>query len=192
MTNSKLVVAGKPKIGGAIFRAPSGTTLPTNESAALAAAYKEQGYASEDGLKRSISKAYETIRAWGGDAIKKSRTELTITLDFTLVEAANGEVAKTQWGESAVTITAATSGAGTKIVVTYKGEDLPESVWVFDLKDGDHVRRIVCPRGQNTTEDFEQTFGDSEVIAYPVQVTLYPDATGVYFYEYSDDGIKTT
>jgi hypothetical protein len=191
MTNSKYVVAGKPKIGGAIFRGPLTATLPTSETTTLNAALLEQGYASDDGLKRSIEKAYETIRAWGGDVAKQTRTELTITIEFTLIEAANGNVAKTIWGDTAVAITPATASAGTKIVVTYKGEDVDNSAWVIDMKDGGHVRRIVMPNAQITTEKFEQTFGDSDVIAYPVTLTLYQDSSNNYFYEYSDDGIKT-
>lgn len=191
MTNSKNVVAGRPKPNGAIFRAPLTTALPTSESTALTGAFIGQGYAAEDGLERAINKAYETIRAWGGDEVKRSRTEIGVQLTFTLIEAANGEVAKTIWGEDAVTITPATSSEGTKIAVAYAGEDVDESVWVFDLKDGRHLRRIVVPRGQVTTEDFTQTFSDSEVIAYPVTLTLFKDENGNYFYEYSDDGVTT-
>lgn len=191
MTDSRKVVAGKPKPNGAIFRAPLGTALPASEVVALNAAFLEQGYAHEDGLERAISKAYETIRAWGGDEVKRTRTEIGVTLTFTLIEAANGAVATTIWGASAVTVTPATGSAGTKIAVAYAGEELPESAWVFDLKDGNHVRRIVIPRGQVTTEDFTQTFADAEVIAYPVTLTLFKDASGNFFYEYADDGVTT-
>jgi len=191
VTNSKNVVAGRPKPNGAIFRAPLGTALPTDETVALNAAFIAQGYAAEDGLERAINKAYETVRAWGGDEVKRSRTEIGVQLTFTLIEAASGEVAKTIWGDEAVTITPATSSAGTKIAVAYAGEDVEESEWAFDLKDGNHVRRIVIPRGQVTTEDFTQTFSDSEVIAYPVTLTVFKDENGNYFYEYSDDGVKT-
>lgn len=190
MTNSKNVVAGRPKPNGAIFRAPLGTALPTDEATALNAAFIGQGYAAEDGLERAINKAYETVRAWGGDEVKRSRTEIGVQLTFTLIEAANGDVAKTIWGDAAVTITPATSSTGTKIAVAYAGEDVDESEWVFDLKDGNHVRRIVIPRGQVTTEDFTQTFSDSEVIAYPVTLTVFKDENGKYFYEYSNDGVK--
>ncbi len=189
MTSSKYVVSGKPKVGGAIFRAPTTTAMPVDETTSLPAAWLEQGYASDDGLKRSIEKAYETIRAWGGDIAAQPRTELTVTLEFTLIEAANGNVAKTIWGDDAVTVTAATTTSGTKIAVVYSGDDLGKSAWVVDLEDGGHVRRIVIPDAQVSTEKFEQTFGDSEVIAYPVTLTLYKDANGTYFYEYSNDGI---
>lgn len=191
MTNARNVVAGRPKPNGAIFRAPLGTALPTDETTELNVAFIGQGYAHEDGLERAISKAYETIRAWGGDEVKRSRTELTVQFTFTLIEAANGEVAKTIFGEDAVTVTPATSSEGTKIAVAYAGEDPEDSSWVFDLKDGNHVRRIVAPVAQVVTEDFTQTFSDADVIGYPVTLSLRADESGNYFYEYSDDGVTS-
>ena len=48
--NSANVTAGKPKITGAVYRAPLGTTLPTDATTDLAEAFKNMGYGSEDGL----------------------------------------------------------------------------------------------------------------------------------------------
>ena len=45
--NANNVTAGKPKIGGAVYRAPKGTTLPTDATSALAAEFKCLGYCSE-------------------------------------------------------------------------------------------------------------------------------------------------
>lgn len=189
--NSRNVAVGAPKIGGAIFRAPLATALPTDEKTSLGVGFIPQGYAGADGLQRAISKAYEIIRAWGGDEVHRPRTELSITMSFTLIESYNGEVAKTIWGNDAITVTAASPTAGAKIALAYKGKELPKSSWVFDMQDGDKLRRIVLPEAQMVTESLEQTFGDSEVVAYPVELTLRADATGVFFYEYTDDGVKT-
>ena len=39
-TDVTKVTAGEPKVGGALFRAPAGTALPTDAVTALAEAYK--------------------------------------------------------------------------------------------------------------------------------------------------------
>lgn len=188
--NSRLVAVGKPKIGGAIFRAPLPAVVPVDETTELDAKFIPQGYVSAEGLARAIAKAYEQIQAWGGDEVHRPRTEHSVTMTFTLIESHNAEVAKTIWGEESVTVTPATAEHGTRISVAYTGQELPDSAWAFDLADGDKVRRIVVPISQIVTESFDQTFGDSELIAYPVTITLRKDEDGVYFYEYSDDGIK--
>ena len=43
MANAQNVTAAKPKIGGAVSRAPLGSTLPTDAKAALNAAFKSLG-----------------------------------------------------------------------------------------------------------------------------------------------------
>ena len=51
MADVKNVTAAKPKIGGAVYSAPLGTTLPKDATTALDKAFKALGYISEDGLK---------------------------------------------------------------------------------------------------------------------------------------------
>jgi len=51
MSNSAAnVSAGKPKVTGAIFSAPAGSTLPTTAAADLDNAFVSLGYVSEDGV----------------------------------------------------------------------------------------------------------------------------------------------
>ena len=46
MADAKLVTVSKPKVGGAVWRAPLGTTLPTDATAELDKAFKSLGYIS--------------------------------------------------------------------------------------------------------------------------------------------------
>ena len=194
MPATKNVMTGTPKAGttGYLFRGPSGTALPTDEKTALAVAYLDQGFVSEDGVERAISKAYEVIRDMGGNEVLKTRTEHGVSVSFALLETLNGETAKTVYGASAVTVTAATASAGTKVAIAYKGDEVGDnSVWVLETAIGLKIKRYVFPNAQLATEDQTVTLTSKDAATFPVGLTLYPDAAGVYFYEYSDDGVKT-
>lgn len=190
MANDALKVAtGRPNPNGAIFRAPLGTALPTDESTVLNASFKGSGYVSSEGVSRAISRSFTEHNAWGGDMVKKTQGNTGVAINFSLIEDQNAAVLKATYGDDAVTVVAATASAGTKIAVAFDAKELPIEEYVFELKDGDSVTRIVCPRAQNTTEDFTQTYADESMIEYPVQLTLYKDAAGKYFYEYKNDGV---
>lgn len=187
-TEAKIAV-GAPKIGGAIFRAPLGTAVPTDEAATLNAAFVNQGYVSSDGFTRAIEKAYAAINAWGGDEVAKNRTEHSVSASFTLLQTLDSDVLESVWGEDSVTVTAATVSSGEKIAVAYDGSELPKSAWVVDLAYNGRLRRIVFPNAQVTTESFEQTFTDEDVAGFPVELTIYKDSNGHYFYDYTNDGV---
>ncbi len=192
MTNKNLVMAGKPKVGGAIFRAPLGTALPTDATTKLGAEFKELGYISSDGVTRSINKGYETVNAWGGDEVMKSRSEHSVAFSFTLIESLNEESQKAKWGEAQVSATEATSGHGKQLTVAYDGADTPPAVWVIDMEDQGKLHRIVFPNALDTTEGFEQTFSDEDVVGLPFEMTAFKDAkSGKFFFDYTDDGAKS-
>ena len=50
MANAKNVTAAKPKVGGAVHRAPLGTPLPTDAKSELDKTFESLGYISSDGL----------------------------------------------------------------------------------------------------------------------------------------------
>ena len=92
MSDATKVTVGKPKTGGAIFRAPLGSTLPTDAKAELDAAFKALGYVSEDGLTNSNTPESDSIKAWGGDTVATYQSSKEDTYAFTMIESLNIEV----------------------------------------------------------------------------------------------------
>lgn len=181
MANTKNNVSvGKPAIAGSVFRAPSGTTAPTDATTALGSTFAAQGYVSEDGVVNSNTASTETIKAWGGDIVLTPVTEKPDTFAFTLIESLNTEVLKTAYGDDNVS-----GSLSTGISVQSNVNELPVGVWVIDqvLNGGTVLKRIVIPLGQ-VTEVGDVTYKDDTAIGYPLTVTAYPDTNGNTHYEY--------
>lgn len=178
--NAANVSTGKPKVGGSIFKAPLGTTLPTDATTALNNAFKNVGYISEDGVKNGRETNYEPIKAWGGDVVLNSMTESSDKFSFTMIETRNAEVLKTVFGEDNVTVDS-TTGA---ISVSVKAQDGEAYAWVIEmLLAGGIPKRIVIPNGQ-VTEAEEINYKDDEAVGYGVTVSAIPDSSGNTHYEY--------
>lgn len=177
--NKDYVSTGKPKVGGAVFRAPKGTTLPTDATTSLSSAFVCLGYCSEDGLKNNGSRSSDKVKAWGGDVVLNPQTEKTDEYKFTLIESTNVEVLKAVKGDDNVTGTLADG-----IIVTENAAELPESVWVFEtIHSGNVLKRQVIPFGKITTVD-EVTYDDKSAIGYGVTLSALPDMSGNTHYEY--------
>ena len=172
------VSTGKPKIAGAVFVAPKGTTLPTDATTNLSSAFVCLGYVSEDGLTNNNEMDVSAIKAWGGAIVYRSLTELDDNFALTLIESENEDVLKAVYGDSNVTTSNGT------IKVDVKAEDPQESVWVFDLAlRGSRAKRIVIPDGAITSRE-AITYNDSDAIGYGITVSAYPDSNGKTHIEY--------
>lgn len=173
------VTAGKPKVGGAVFRAVAGTTPPTDATTSLASAFKDLGYCSEDGLVNSNSPSVTDIKAWGGDTVLTIQEEKPDTFKVTLIEVLNPEVIKAVYGSTNVT-----GALGTGLTVKANATEPEEGVWAVEMVlNSNTVKRVVIPKGK-ISEIGDISYTDSDAVGYEITITALPDSSGNTHYEY--------
>lgn len=165
------VTAGKPKVGGAVYRAPKGTELPADATTTLDTAFKCMGYISDEGITNGNRREVEDVKAWGGKVVLNPQTGHKDNIKLVFVESMNLEVLKTYFGNDNVTGTSLESG----IKINVNDQELDESVFVIDMiATGNIPHRIIIPRGKPTeTEDI--TYVDNDAVGLGMTITAYPD-----------------
>lgn len=179
MNMTENVSTGAPKIGGYAYKAPVGSTLPTDAKTALAEVFKSLGFISEDGVTNSNSPESEDIKDWGGTTVLSVQSSKDDTWKFTLIESKNVEVLKTVYGDENVV-----GDLETGITIKANANDLDYAAYVFEMvmRNGTK-KRVVLPKAK-VTEVGDITYDKSDVIGYEITLTCTPDAEGNTHYEY--------
>lgn len=176
--NANLVSFGKPKATGAVYVAPTGTTLPTDATSTLGSAFKNMGYVNEDGLVNSISTDVAQVNAWGGDLVLTGQNTFMETFQVNLIET-NADALKLFYGDANVTV------SGNNITVKQNSQMLPNIVAVFEIvMTGGRIKRIVVPNAQIVDRSGDITYVDGDPIMYPALFQAYPDSAGNSHTEY--------
>ena len=173
------VSAGKPAIAGAIHFAPKGTTLPTDTTTALDAAFECLGYVSDAGLTNSTELETTDIKAWGGDTVLNIQTSKDDKFTFTLLEVLNESVLAFVNGSTNVS-----GDLSTGLTVTVNNKDVEEVAIVIDMLLRDNTaKRIVIPDCK-ISEFGELTYSDNAAVGYEITTTCMPDENANTHYEY--------
>ena len=186
------VYAAAPLITGSLRVAPKGTTMPTDATAALDAAFADLGYIGADGFTEKLDRVTAKKRAFGGRVIKVTQSEFNATLQLVLVESLRAEALKAVYGAANVQITAATSGHGNQVTVHKNGIKLPHLAWVMDTADEElsaKYRSCISDGQVTTTGDVKVVHTDT--IEYPITIECFEDASGDNIVTYTDDGQKS-
>ena len=174
------VNVGKPKVGGAVWTAPKGTTVPTDATSDLGSAFECLGFISDAGVTNSNSPSSTSFKAWGGDRVYDAQTEKPDTFKMVLIETTNIAVLKSVYGDDNVTGTLETG-----IHIKANSKEAVTRVLVIDmvLRDG-ALKRIVIPQAK-VTAVADITYSDSALVGYDTTFSAYPsDAEGNTHHEY--------
>ena len=186
---SKVLVGAPDQSGvaGAISMAPIGTDLPETARDEVDSAFKSSGYVSSEGVNVTPTLNTTEVTDWNGDVIRTLLESFNGTVGFSLIQF-DGASAQMVFGADNVTINPATSTTGEQVNVAI-GASLPTAKsWVFRMKDGDALIRIVLPNAQ-VTDWSEMTFAKNTPIPLPATLTCNADPTGKSIYIYTDDGV---
>lgn len=178
LNHPEYVTTGKPKVGGAVFRAPLGTALPTDAVTALDAAFKCLGHCSDDGLRNKDTISSGSVKAWGGYTIHHYQDGKSDAFQFKLLEALNVEALKAVYGDDNVT-----GDLEKGIHIQSTAQEHEDCAWVFDMIQRGLAKRIVVPCAK-VTEVAEIAYQDNTVVGYDTTISATPDENGVYHHEY--------
>lgn len=179
-----LVGAAGSSAGG-VQSAELGTALPADASSPLGDTFTKLGLIGDGGVTETTERGTEQVRSWSGSIARVIQTEFGYRLSFVFL-ITSVDVLRQIHGDDNVTVTpAGTDPVATpaSIAIKINKNELPERIYVVEVKDGANKIRIVVPRGQ-ITEVGDVTYVKSDVIRYEVTIECYEDLDENNAYKY--------
>ena len=159
------VKLGIGDVSGMFYHAPAGTALPTTADAALAAAWKEVGYVSQDGLTVTVNASTDAIKDWSNRIVRMLVTDSEETAQASVITTTE-ETLATVLGEDNV------AAAGGTITAALTLATLPpEEAFLFRMKDGDDMIIVGCTKGQVTGLE-NLSFAPGSAISWTPTITV--------------------
>lgn len=172
------VTVGSAKATGAIWVAPKGTTLPTDASTTLPAAWKLLGFTSDAGVQIAESASSTAIVAWEDRTeVFNVRTEFSETVTFMPIQC-NEDVAALMWGADNVTASA------TALLAKHHGKTLEPVCIVIETTPREGIVKRYTGTFQ-LTERGEQTMDGTQVDGRALTFKSIADADGYTMYEHT-------
>ena len=174
--NATEVTTGK--LGG-VFRAPAGTTLPTDATTTLASTFKNIGEVSEDGITKSYSYESEEIKNMNGAVVLTVQTSKNVSFAFKDISLLNIDAMKAVYGADNVTGTLADG-----LAIQENDDEPEEAVYVLDLVCSDGtLHRTVIPRGK-ISDIGDIVYKNNEAAGYDLTLACLNDNSDIKVYEY--------
>lgn len=179
---TKQIYIPKELASGYGFTAPLGTTLPTDPTAELPAAFKSFGRIGTDGITRAFDSESEDIKDMFGNTAATATTTDSETFQYKMIDV-NETSLSTFYGASAVT--ADVDGG---FSIKSNGSWAVERVYAYRviLEATDTTVTyglIVIPKGKISTRG-EQTIKGAALVEHDITITALPDDAGNRAYLY--------
>lgn len=188
---SNAFVGAPPIDGGVYFRAPLGTTLPTDAVSELDPAFKDHGAVGEDGFNVNPARESSTEKMFGGDDWIDLQTGYSETATLTLLEEDNENVVEAIFGGSNYRVTPATAADGKKTEIYHTSSRLPIESHVLKAVYGEKAKTYVIERGRISSVE-KSADVHSASTKYTVTITCFKGSRAETNYahvvEYRDDG----
>jgi hypothetical protein len=164
----------RPDSGGVFYRAPLGTTLPTNATTPLNALFVDHGWLGEEGVTVSVNRDIKRHYAFGSDLVKTTQGQYDEQIKLSFLEC-DPDVFETVFGPG---VTLGTDGAGNRTIqVNHRSKQLPRSAFVIHTVDGNKVRRLVIQEGA-VVDVGDVSYVHTDVLKYSITLDAYKPASG--------------